>query len=97
MSKTVFELIQDGYTERLSRLEALDAPKCLLANAREQAEKPPVSHLDEFAEREVASYKWRTGREGRPWCAIILKDGTQLNFFPQARWGAFIKLAPEAE
>lgn len=97
--RTVRQVLEDGMTEgrkkRLERLEEMGrVPKVIIAKARELVgETPKINKIEPFADLEVVGFEWKKGRGGKPWAKIMIADGRQLNFFPQAPYGPFIKEA----
>lgn len=81
--------------ERADKLESLGAPKIMIEGTRDKAEALKNGILKcggdtELLNAEMESFEVRKGRGGKTY--ISLNDGN-INYFPETKYGRFIKRA----
>jgi len=84
---------------RIEKLTEIKAPEVILEHenallAKLESGDVMVNGIEEFSEITEFTFEKRIGRGGTPWFEITTPVGI-LNYFPNARFGAFIKRAQE--
>lgn len=81
-------------TERADKLESIGAPKIMIEGTRKMAEALNAGILKcggdtELLDIEMESFEVRKGKGGKPYINL----NHSINYFPEAKYGRFIKRA----
>lgn len=82
---------------RLSSLVAIQAPDVMIKGIEkdirdmEAGKEVKISGDVEYLEHEFVSETFKTGRGGKKYVEFTLANGEKINYFPNAKYGRYIK------
>ena len=94
MAEVVDDIHGAGYRARLAKLQTFDdVPQALMDAAIDKAANVPAVNWKKAPDADkyvVVDVERLTGRRGVPFFQMTTNEGKVYNFFPLAKWGAFV-------
>ena len=91
----IIESMLEIVTERCEKIIEIGGPAIIIENLKKEIENLKngilkVKDKENLLDLEFNDIEWKKGRDGVPY--VTFNNGT-INYFPNARYGAFIKKA----
>ncbi len=89
--------ILENNKERLDKLVAIQAPGVMIEGIKkeitdlEAGKEVKIKGDTEYLEYAFISETWKTGRGGKKYVEFTLTNGEKVNYFPNAKYGRYIK------
>lgn len=93
----LFKKIAESNRKRAKRFIEIGAPKIVIENLLQEAEKletggsVKIDGDKEALDLEFVSEEFLTGRGGKKYIQFMIGNGQKVNYFPNARYGRYIK------